>query len=74
MADIPRIGVPGEVDAFVHHVDRKDEIVGCSALAEDGAVIPDAGNDPVATGDAEAAQAGVDGIDERGFGQANIVG
>ena len=73
VADVGGAGVPGEVDGLVHHVGGEDEVRFGAGLAEDGAIVTDAGEDAVAASDAEAVGAGVDAIDEVRFGQANIV-
>ena len=74
VADDLGVFVPGEVDAFVHHVGGENQVVGCIFLAEDGAIVANTRDDAVALRDAEALDAGMKGVDDLGFGQANIVG
>ena len=74
VADVARVFVPGEVDAFMHHVGGEDEIVDCVFLAKDGTVVTDARNDAVTVRQPKAGDAEVDFVDDLRFGQANIVG
>ena len=74
MADVARVFIQGEVDAFVHHVGGEDQIVSRAALAKDGTVITDTGDDAVPLRQSEALDAALYLPDDLRFGQANIVG
>ena len=74
MAHVARIFGRGEMNVLVHHVGGKYQIIGCTALPEDGTVVPNTGYDAVPARQTEALEPSLYGVDNLRFGQANIVG
>ena len=72
VADVARRGGGGKVAAVVHLIGGEEQVF-AGAGAEDGAVVADAGEDAVASGEAATGEAVFDPGDEFGFFHRLIV-